>query len=187
MVKYKYILALLIMTNSFVSIQAQNKSNMDSTFVMTLTKTIKAPIEKVWEAWSDSNFVKRWWGPDGFTAPVARIDFREGGISLVCMRSPQGFDIYNTWTYAKIVPMERIEFVNHFTDKDSNKLSPAKLGMPPGIPDEVPHVITFRNTGNGITEIMVKEYGYTNGQIVEISKMGMSQVLDKMAAVIEQK
>jgi uncharacterized protein YndB with AHSA1/START domain len=187
MAKYKYILALLLMTNSFVSIQAQNNSNMDSTFIMTLTKTIKAPIEKVWKAWSDSNFVKKWWGPDGFTAPVAMIDFREGGISLVCMRSPQGFDIYNTWTYTKIRPFERIEFINHFTDKDRNKLSPAKIGMPPGIPDEVPHVITFRNLGNGTTEIRVEEYGYTNTQIVEISKMGMFQVLDKLAAVVEQK
>ena len=39
------------------------------------------------------------WGPNGFTSPCAEIDFREGGISLVCMRAPEemgGQDLYST-------------------------------------------------------------------------------------------
>jgi uncharacterized protein YndB with AHSA1/START domain len=51
-------------------------------------------------------------GPTGITSPVARIDFREGGTSLVSMRSPEGQDLYNIWTYGKIVPMQLIECIN---------------------------------------------------------------------------
>jgi hypothetical protein len=29
--------------------------------------------------------VKRWWGPDGFSCPFARIDFREARLSA-CVR-----------------------------------------------------------------------------------------------------
>jgi uncharacterized protein YndB with AHSA1/START domain len=151
---------------------------------MTLTRTFDAGVEDVWKQWSESENVMKWWGPKGFTSPLAKIDFREGGISLVCMRAPQefgGFDMYNTWTYKKIVPHERIEFVLNFSDKDGNKLDPAKMGLPPGIPPDVPHVITFKSVGDKKTEMSVTEYGYTSDQAVETSKAGLEQCLDKMA------
>ncbi len=127
-------------------------------------------------------------GPTGFTAPVADIDFREGGTSLVCMRAPQeygGFDMYNTWTYTKIVPMELIEFVHHFTDKDRNKVDPVALGLPADIPPEVRHVILFKVADSGKTAMTVTEYGYTSDETVNLSRSGMEQCLDKMAASLK--
>jgi uncharacterized protein YndB with AHSA1/START domain len=120
-------------------------------------------------------------GPTGFTAPLAKIDFREGGTSLVCMRPPQGADLCNTWTYRKIAPMERIEFVQGWADKDGNEADPVKMGLPPDIPREVPHVVTFKTADDGKTEMTVTEYGYPSEQIVALSKAGLEQVLDKMA------
>jgi hypothetical protein len=73
-----------------------------------------------------------------------------------------------------------IEFVLNFTDQYGNKLDLATTGMPPGIPKEVPHVITFVTLQNGHTEITVTEYGYTTRQVHNISKMGLEQCLDKM-------
>jgi uncharacterized protein YndB with AHSA1/START domain len=51
---------------------------------LVFTRLFDAPIEEVWKAWSDPEYVKQWWGPNGFTAPLARMDFRQGGTSLVC-------------------------------------------------------------------------------------------------------
>jgi uncharacterized protein YndB with AHSA1/START domain len=126
-----------------------------------------------------------WWGPDGFTAPVVKMDFKEKGVSLVCMRSPDGFEIYNSWTYSKISPMHSIEFVQHFTDKDGNKLSPAAIGLPPGIPEAVPHVIRFEDMGNGTARLTVTESGYSSAQVVEISRAGMLQCLNKMEKILK--
>ncbi len=151
---------------------------------MVVTHVFDAPVEQVWHVWSDSGHVKRWWGPTGFTAPVANMDFREGGTSLVCMRAPQEFggqDMYHTWAYEKIVPMQRIEFVQSFVDKDGNKVEPATMGLPPGIPVDVPHAITFKTVGDK-TEMTVTEYGYPSAEIAELSRGGMEQCLDKMAA-----
>jgi uncharacterized protein YndB with AHSA1/START domain len=155
-----------------------------STHNLTVTRTFAAPVERVWKQWSESENVMRWWGPKGFTSPLAKMDFREGGVSLVCMRAPKefgGFDMYNTWSYKKIVPHERIEFVLNFSDKDGNKLDPAKMGLPPGIPQDVPHVITFKSLGEGKTEMTVNEYGYTTEMAVQTSKAGLEECLDKMA------
>jgi uncharacterized protein YndB with AHSA1/START domain len=157
-----------------------------SSYTMTITRTFNAPIEKVWAAFTNDESIKHWWGPEGFTAPVANINFYEGGVSLVCMRSPEGFEIHNTWTYEKITPMKSIEFIQHFTDKSGSKLSPSEIGMPPGIPDEVPHIITFRTIDNGKTELTITELGYTNPKIVELSKSGTSSMLEKLASVVNR-
>ena len=103
---------------------------------VVVTRVLDAPVEPVWRAWSESEQVMRWWGPTGSTCPVARMDVREGGTSLVCMRSPDGHDIYNTWTYERVVPMWELEFVQRFADSDGNTLAPAALGLPPDIPAE---------------------------------------------------
>lgn len=165
--------------------KARSKNSMtQATKDLSVTRTFDAPVERVWKQWSESENVMRWWGPKGFTSPLAKIDFREGAVSLVCMRAPKefgGFDMYNTWSYRKIVPHERIEFVLNFADKDGNKLDPAKMGLPPGIPQDVPHIITFKALGDKKTEMTVSEYGYTTDQAVETSKAGLEQCLDKMA------
>ena len=109
-----------------------------------------APVELVWKAWTDPEYVMRWWGPDYFTSPSAKIDFREGGTSLVCMRAPKDFggqDMYSTWVYQKIVPMERIEFIQNLADENGNLIDPAMLGMPPEFPRDTRTVVTFKDLG----------------------------------------
>ena len=153
-----------------------------STHDLTVTRTFDAPLALVWQAWSDPAHVMHWWGPTYFTSPLCKMDFREGGTTLVCMRSPDGHDMYNTWTYTRIVPMQRIEFIHNFSDKEGNKLNPADMGMPPGIPMNVRHLITFNALNDHKTEMTVTEYGYTLEQVVDLSRQGLEQCLDKMAA-----
>jgi len=148
---------------------------------LVVTRVFDAPVELVYKAWSDPKLVMQWWGPVGFTCPVAKMDFHEGGTSLVCMRSPEYGDLYSTWQYQEIVPMERIEYIHNLADKDGNKADPVKMGMPPDFPQDVRNVITFKDLGDGKTEMTVTEYGYTSDQWFDLSKAGLEQCLDKMA------
>lgn len=152
-----------------------------NTYDMHLTRQFDAPVARVWHAWTESEQVKRWWGPQGFTAPVAEMDVRVGGTSLVCMRSPEGQDLYNTWTYTVVEPLERLQFISHFADADGNRISPTDVGLPPDIPEEVPHIVTFETLDDDRTKLTVTEFGYSNEAITEMSKAGMNQCLDKMA------
>jgi uncharacterized protein YndB with AHSA1/START domain len=158
-----------------------------ATHDMALTRIFDAPVEDVWRAWTEPDAFMRWWGPAGFTAPLAEMDVREGGTSLICMRAPAeygGQDSYNTWTYSTIVPNERLEFVQAFTDRDRTPFDPADLGLPPGIPARVPHVVTFTPLDDGRTELTVRESGYASEDVVAISRDGMEQCLDKLAALL---
>ena len=161
----------------------------ESTHDLVLPRTFDASLDHVWRAWTEDGFVKRWWGPQGFTAPVADMDVREGGTSFVCMRAPAEFggqDFYNTWTYGRVVPGERLEYVSRFTDAKRTPVDPTALGLPAEIPREVPHVVTFSAVGPDRTEVTVTESGYPSAGIVEGSRMGMAQCLDKMAAIFAE-
>ena len=118
---------------------------------------------------------------------MAVMDFREGGTSLVCMRAPQEYgagDLYNTCSYENIIPHQSIEFIQKFTDENGTPLQPWLVGIPPGVPASVRHIITFRRTGSNLTEMTVTEYGYTLEEARNLSKMGMEQCIDKMMAAV---
>jgi uncharacterized protein YndB with AHSA1/START domain len=159
------------------------------TYNVIVTRVLDAPVERAWAAWRDPEYVKQWWGPTGFTCPLAEMDFREGGTSLVCMRAPAeygGQDVYSTWTYTTIVPNERIDYVFNFADKNGGKLSPAEAGIEAGVPQDGRHVVRFRDLGAGQTELTVTEHGYTVEQARDQSQAGLEQCIDKLAESLQR-
>jgi uncharacterized protein YndB with AHSA1/START domain/predicted enzyme related to lactoylglutathione lyase len=154
---------------------------------LAVTRVLDAPTEEAWKAWTEPAYVMRWWGPTGFTSPLAELDVREGGTSLVCMRAPAeygGQDMYNTWTYREVVPPERLEFVLDFTDADRAPL--ADEAIPPGVPRAVRHVVTLRPADGGHTELTVQEFGYGTAEARDVARAGLEQCLDKMVAMFRQ-
>jgi uncharacterized protein YndB with AHSA1/START domain len=150
---------------------------------LVVTRTFNAPLALVWKAWTEPEHVMRWWGPNYFTSPTCHIDFREGGTSLVCMRSPEGQDFYNTWTYRNIAPMQQIEFIQNLADKDGRRVDPVKVGLRPDFPQDVRTVVTFKAVGDQ-TELTMTEYGLPDTQMFELASVGLHQCLEKMAASV---
>ncbi len=158
-----------------------NTENKD----IVITRVFDAPIEKLWRAWTEADEIMKWWGPDRFSCPSARMDVREGGVSIVAMQAPQDFGgqvMYNTWKHTKIVPLQNLEFIQNLCDKDGNNIDPVSIGMPPDFPMDMRTVVTFKKLDENKTEITVTEYGWKMGQMRDMSIMGMEQCLDKMAA-----
>lgn len=154
---------------------------------LVITRVFDAPVELVWKAWTDPEYVMRWWGPTGFTSPSCKIDFREGGKFVFHMRAPKDFqggqDFYTAGVYKKIVPLKLIEFTQGLADKDGNRIDPAAMGMPPDFPKDIPSALAFKRIG-GKTELTATEYGWTVGQMRDMSESGLNECLDKLAAVL---
>ena len=110
-----------------------------NTHDMVLTRTFDAPVEDVWRAWTEPELVKRWWGPTGFTAPLAEIDVRE---------------------------------VQTFTDADRNPVEPADLGLPPGIPRDVPHGLTFGRNAPAEMGAPAEPPGSRDGATARVPRAG---------------
>lgn len=75
---------------------------------LVITRTINAPRELVFEAFTDPEHIGQWWGPNGFTTSTANRDVRVGGNWRFTMHGPDGTDYPNFITYTDIVKPERI-------------------------------------------------------------------------------
>ncbi len=85
---------------------------------LVVTRVLRAPRATVFRAWSSAEHVKRWFAPEGFSVPEARIDFRPGGAFEVCMRSPDGQDFWSRGHYLEVVGSERLVFQDEAVVED---------------------------------------------------------------------
>lgn len=87
---------------------------------IVIFRTIDAPRELVFEAFTDVRHLSRWWGPDGFTTTTRSFEFRAGGEWDFVMHGPDGTD-YEEWIcWTQITPPERIALRHGESRDDPN-------------------------------------------------------------------
>src|SRR5690242_650265 len=85
---------------------------------ITLSRTIDAPVERVWQAWVDQNQVQQWWAPNGFTNPVCKVDARVGGELNIVMQAGEnlgpmsGMKAPMQGRFQEVAEHERLVFSN---------------------------------------------------------------------------
>ena len=74
---------------------------------LTVRRTLAAPRERVFQAWTDPAALTQWWGPKGYTTPMAEVDLRPGGRYRLGMRKlPDGELLFLSGTYREVRPPE---------------------------------------------------------------------------------
>jgi uncharacterized protein YndB with AHSA1/START domain len=57
--------------------------------VLRIERTFDAPVERVFEAWTSEEVLRRWLhGMPGWETPTAEVDLRVGGMIRIVMRDP---------------------------------------------------------------------------------------------------
>lgn len=79
------------------------RTQADSKLDLTLERIIDVPRQKVWEAWTRPELLKRWFTPAPWKTVGAEIDLRPGGAFRTTMRSPEGQDFPNEGCFLEIV------------------------------------------------------------------------------------
>ena len=94
-----------------------NSSTADRELMMT--RTLNAPIELVWEAWTKPEHIANWWGPNGFTNTITKMDMQPGGEWNLVMHGPDGTNYPNKSEFKEVVPFKKIVYRHasapHFT------------------------------------------------------------------------
>ena len=83
---------------------------------LRLSRAFHARRETVFRAWSSAEHIKRWFSPETYTVPDARVEMRVGGPFEVCMRSPAGEDHWTRGTFVEVTPHTRLVIDMHATD-----------------------------------------------------------------------
>jgi uncharacterized protein YndB with AHSA1/START domain len=89
---------------------------------LRLSRVFHARRETVFKAWSSGDHVKRWFSPDTFTVPDARVKMHVGGPFNVCMRSPAGEEHWVRGTFVEVAPHTRLVIDMLVTDSTGNAL-----------------------------------------------------------------
>jgi uncharacterized protein YndB with AHSA1/START domain len=77
---------------------------------LVISKTLNAPVDLVWEAWSRPEHIANWWGPDGFTNTIFKMEFKPGGEWDFMMHGPDGTDYRNKSIFRKIILHKKIVY-----------------------------------------------------------------------------
>jgi uncharacterized protein YndB with AHSA1/START domain len=77
---------------------------------LRILRELNAPIALVWEVWTDPDHLKNWWGPDGFTNTITKMDMRPGGEWDLVMHGPDGTDYRNKSIFREIVKHKKIVY-----------------------------------------------------------------------------
>jgi uncharacterized protein YndB with AHSA1/START domain len=161
---------------------------MVQTKTLHITRILNAPRERVWQAWTEPEHIRKWWGPKDFTAPYVETDLRTGGKYLYAMHGTAGSefdtDMYSGGEYLEVIPMEKIVASDHFADAEGNKITPAEMGMPGDWPTEDMKItVTFEDAGEGKTKLTIIHEGHP-ADFAGDAEQGWNQSLDKFEAIL---
>lgn len=147
--------------------------------VVEFERTYDAPAAKVWQAWTEPEQLKRWWGPDNVTIPECEIDLKVGGRIYIVMQADESMGEYagTRWPmdgkFTKIEPEKELVYeVKAWTEGDEE-----------GTTLEQVHELKFSDE-DGRTKITLKvtlnKIGPKAGMAVEGMQYGFNQQFDKL-------
>ncbi len=139
---------------------------------VNLKRTFPAPREKVFDAWTRPEALKKWWGPEGFSSQKTTVDLRVGGEYRHEMKGPDGEISYQFGTYLEIRRPEKLVFTfscTKFTEAADGSVA----------------TVEFLDRG-GSTEVVLSHEGINEvpGMGLEESTAAWTSSLDKLDRAI---
>lgn len=77
---------------------------------LDLSRVVKAKPGAVFAAFTQSEQLKKWWGPEGMSCPKADIDLRPGGRYETQMQAPDGTTHDVRGTFTAIEPGKKVAY-----------------------------------------------------------------------------
>ena len=127
--------------------------------VVIIETILDAPVEKVWQVWTEPASIQKWWGPKHYTAPIIQNDLRVGATFLYAMKSSKNQTTWNT-----------------------GPISAEKAGLPGSWRDEMTVIVEFKPKGQR-THVKVQEDGIPL-LMSFFAKMGWEQQFLKIEKIL---
>lgn len=138
---------------------------------VNLHRVLKAPVSRVFKAFSTPEAKATWLPPFGFICQVQSFDFKVGGTYKMSFTNFTN-DQKHSWggTFTAIKPNELLIYKDKFDD--------------PNLPGEMTVTITFKEVLCG-TELSIKQEGIPEMIPAEMCYLGWQESLVKLAQLVE--
>lgn len=158
-----------------------SSGTMDVTFPsdeeILITRTLNAPRDLVYRAWTTPELVRRWWPGRRGEMTVMEMDFRVGGAWRYVMVAHGEFEVAFHGTYREIVLNERI-------------VNTEVMEMPGTAPDSedgaVVNTVTFEEADGGATTVRIRTDAGSKEVRDMIAQSGMEGGVREQFEIIEE-
>lgn len=124
------------------------KQNVEPTI---LTRDYQAPIQLVYEAWTQVEHLSKWMMPQsGFECEYAKANICTGGSTLHKMISPTGHQMWLLTEYEALTPPSCIVFRQYMSNEQGDKLGNPQM---PGWPKELRTTVELAEIEPGQTRL----------------------------------
>lgn len=117
-----------------------------------VTHSFNAPPELVFKAFTESDHLKNWWGPKGWTFEVLKSDFRPGGVFHYSQKPADGNVMWVKFVYSEMITPEKIVYSSFFSDEGGNTV---RAPFHANWPMETLNTITFSEDEGKTTLTMI--------------------------------
>lgn len=148
-------------------------------------RTFDAPLDAVWQAWTDPETLKQWWGPSEVTIPECDVDVRVGGRLYLVMEAGEGMGEFKgtRWpmegTYTAVEPKSRLAYTAKAWTEGAAEATEVDQVTELHLSDE-----------NGKTrmklKVVINKTGPDAGGAVEGMQWGYTQQFNKLDAFLEK-
>lgn len=128
------------------------------------TRIFKAPIEKVFAAWTDADQMKKWYAPEGMTTPSATSDARAGGAYTISMQDEKSGTHTGSGVYKVFNPPHR--FVCSWKWEGDDR--------------ETTVTVEFQKVSETQTKVTLAHEGFVNTQEQEMHQKGWMSTFNKL-------
>lgn len=87
--------------------------NEENNIEIHCSRELNYPLELVWKAWSNPEYLKIWWGPNGFTNTFNTFEFKVRGKWSFIMHGPEKGNYKNECEFTEIIPLSSISWKRH--------------------------------------------------------------------------
>ena len=150
-------------------------TEVDQEVALELTHRFDAPRERVFDAWTNPDVLRRWWaaGPTWDT-PLAEVDAREGGSYRLSMRTDTG-EVHTVHGESREVrPPERLAYTWAWDEGPGAEMAGS---------EDTLVVVDFVPDGDG-TIVKLTHSGFANDQIRDMHTHGWQAVLANLESRI---
>ena len=141
--------------------------DLTPTLTFSVKRTIDAPRERVFRAFTEPALFEQWWGPTGCISRNARIDLRVGGAYSVDMELPDGNTTVLRGEYRVIDPPHTLSYTFAWD----------------GDPVETVVTVEF-DEANGSTELTLTHEGFPDQPRMNDHETGWVGSLDRLEAAV---
>ena len=137
-----------------------------------LEKVLTAPPERVFDAFTNADELRQWWGPKLFTVPHLRFDVATGARYRIAMRPPDGDAFHVGGTFRAVDAPRRLVFT---------------FAWEPPDPDDQETLVTlrFERAVEGTTLVLDQEPFKTEPRR-DLHRAGWTDTLDRLARFLDE-